>query len=380
VTAGIASRAVRAAETGSPARLELIGIRKALGTGVVVDGIDLHIEEGETLALLGPSGCGKTTTLRMVAGFLEPDAGEIHLSGRAVAGRGASVPTERRQLGMVFQSYAVWPHKSVFDNVAFGVALQGLSRAELQRRVLAALDLVQLADFAKRFPGEISGGQQQRVALARAIVVEPKLLLLDEPLSNLDAALRHEMRLELKRLTKRTGMTSLYVTHDQEEALILGDRVAVMRAGRIEQIDTPEALYRRPRSRFVAGFVGASNAIPANVVERDLLGARLQVEAPAFRGPFWAGAEASLLRAASKGDPVMVILRPEDLALAAPGSGDADARLIDAAFIGNRYDVEVDAGGQTLIAHGRSLDQVRDGRVGLGIAPGAAWAVPFAAD
>jgi ABC-type Fe3+/spermidine/putrescine transport system ATPase subunit len=250
-------------------RLQLNGLAKSLGGSTVVDGVDLTINEGESVVLLGPSGCGKTTTLRMVAGFLDPDSGEIYLEGKLASGNGHSVPTERRNLGMVFQSYAVWPHKTVFENVAFSLAMARLDRAAIRSRVQQVLELVQLGRHAERYPPDLSGGQQQRVALARAIVNQPTLLLLDEPLSNLDAGLREEMRFELKRLHRDRGMTMLYVTHDQDEALVLADRIAVMNRGRIEQLDTPEAIYRRPASRFVASFVGSTNLIEGEVVGKD---------------------------------------------------------------------------------------------------------------
>jgi iron(III) transport system ATP-binding protein len=368
----------RGVESGAAIRLELRGLRKTLGAATVVNGIDLTIAQGESLVLLGPSGCGKTTTLRMVAGFIPPDSGEIYLSGRLAAGRDVFIPTERRQLGMVFQSYAVWPHKTVFNNVAYGLSVAGTDRATLRRKVDFILDLVQLTGFAERYPGDLSGGQQQRVALARAIVVEPSLLLLDEPLSNLDAGLRQEMRLELKRLHRRTGMTSLYVTHDQEEALILADRVAVMNRGVIEQVDRPETVYRRPRSRFVAAFVGTSNILDGIVTQRDGAGSRLEIRT-VLGAPVWAGASAELIGGLAEGDPVAMVLRPEDISLAAPGDGRPTARLVEAAFLGSRHEVELAIGDQRLIAHARSLDMVRDGMVGLEIAAGAAWAVPTAA-
>ena len=365
----------RPAHPASAPRLELRALRKALGGASIVDGIDLSIASGESLVLLGPSGCGKTTTLRMVAGFIPPDGGEIHLSGRLAAGQGKFVPTERRQLGMVFQSYAVWPHKTVFANVAYGLSIAGHDRFTLRRKVAAVLELVQLGGFAERYPGELSGGQQQRVALASAIVVEPSLLLLDEPLSNLDAGLRQEMRLELKRLHRRTGMTSLYVTHDQEEALILADRVAVMNRGRIEQVDRPEMVYRRPRSRFVAGFVGAGRILDGVVTRLDVPGDRIEVKT-ALPAPIWAGAAAELIDALAPGAAVSLVLRPEDLLLATPDEGPFAARVVETAFLGGRYEVEIAIGEQRLVTHARSLEMARDGAVGLGILPGSVWAVP----
>jgi ABC-type Fe3+/spermidine/putrescine transport system ATPase subunit len=358
-----------------PPRLRLSGLHKRLGKTQVVDGVDLTIRDGESLVLLGPSGCGKTTTLRMVAGFIAPDEGEIHLSGRLTAGPGVAMPVEQRRLGMVFQSYAVWPHKTVFENVAYGLSVAGVRRAEIRDRVAAALELVQLGALKDRSPGDLSGGQQQRVALARAMVVEPSLLLLDEPLSNLDAGLRQTMRLELKRLHQRTGMTTMYVTHDQEEALVLADRLAVMREGRIEQLDTPEAIYRRPCSRFVAGFVGASNILEAKVVEVDRAGARL-LALTGLGAPVWAGAGAGLLANAMVGMAIGVVLRPEAIRLGAVAPEGCVGRLREAAFLGSRYEAVIEAAGRMLTVHSRRLDVPVDGVVGLTLKPGSLWAVP----
>lgn len=231
--------------------------RLTLGYGrtIIVDGIDLSVARGELIALLGPSGCGKTTTMRSIAGLLAPTAGRITLDGRDIT----RIPANKRNVGLVFQSYALFPHLTVFDNVAFGLRLRGVGAAEIGRRVGAALSGVGLDDHAARRPTELSGGQQQRAALARSMVVEPSLLLLDEPLSSLDARLRLEMRAELRRLQRGAGVTMIYVTHDQAEALALADRVVVMRGGAIEQMGPPEEIYERPRSAFVARFMGFEN-------------------------------------------------------------------------------------------------------------------------
>jgi len=233
------------------------------GDVTAVAGISFEVHRGEHLTLLGPSGCGKTTTLRALAGLETPASGEIRIDGRPVfsSRRGINVPAERRQLPMVFQSYAIWPHMTVFDNVAYGLRLRRLPRGQVEERVRAALELVRLAELATRSAADLSGGQQQRVALARCLAVSPAVLLLDEPLSNLDARLRAAMRLEIQALQRQIGLTSVYVTHDQEEALVISDRIIVMQAGRIEQIGAAGEIYDAPRNAFVADFVGAANLI-----------------------------------------------------------------------------------------------------------------------
>ncbi len=245
------------------ANVELKGLRKAYGHNEVVKGIDLTIADGEVVCLLGPSGCGKTTTLRMIAGLDEPTGGEVHIGGRPMSGPGWFVPPEERQLGMVFQSYAVWPHMTVRDNVLFPLRIGGMADTQAQASVDAALRRVQLQGLDARYPHELSGGQQQRVAFARAIVARPRVLLLDEPLSNLDAKLREELRDELRALVKDIGVTVVFVTHDQEEALTLADRVAVMDHGRIQQVAPPPQLYHQPSNALVARFVGTLNELSA---------------------------------------------------------------------------------------------------------------------
>jgi putative spermidine/putrescine transport system ATP-binding protein len=236
-------------------------VSKFYGSVRAVDSVTLSIERGERVALLGPSGCGKTTTLNLVAGFVAPDAGTIRIGERDMGG----IPPNKRNIGMVFQSYALFPHLTVAENVAFGLKLRRVDKAQQRRRVAEGLEMVRLVEHADRYPRQLSGGQQQRVSLARALVVKPEIMLFDEPLSNLDAKLREEMRTELLEIQERVKITSIYVTHDQEEALALADRVAVMTDGRIEQVGTPDEVYESPATAFVAKFLGESNVLPATV-------------------------------------------------------------------------------------------------------------------
>jgi spermidine/putrescine ABC transporter ATP-binding subunit len=247
-----------------PADVSLRGLTKAYGLTTAIDDVSLDIGAGEMVALLGPSGCGKTTSLRMIAGLVEPTRGEVLIGGRNVT----HMPVHKRNIGMLFQSYALFPHLTVAQNVAFGLEMRGVPRAQRALRVQEALSLVRLDGMAERLPRALSGGQQQRVALARALVIEPSVLLLDEPLGALDKGLRESMQVELRQLQQRLGITAVLVTHDQEEALTLADRVVVMRGGRIEQVGTPSDVYSRPVSRFVAGFVGASNFLEGRVTAR----------------------------------------------------------------------------------------------------------------
>ncbi|MDQ6881461.1 MAG: ABC transporter ATP-binding protein, partial [Pseudomonadota bacterium] len=239
--------------------LQLSGLTKRYGSLAVVRDLSLSIEKGQLVCLLGPSGCGKTTTLRLIAGFVEPDAGEIHVDGRRISSPGATEAPERRNMSMIFQSYALWPHLTVFENIAYGLRLRGLAKDDLQQKADTILAATQLAPLAQRYPGELSGGQQQRVSLARALVIEPEILLLDEPLSNLDANLREEMRFEIRRLHDKFRYTTVYVTHDQAEAMTTADMIVVMNQGVIEQAGTPEEIYQRPKTEFVARFIGGTN-------------------------------------------------------------------------------------------------------------------------
>ncbi|MCC6193423.1 MAG: ABC transporter ATP-binding protein [Burkholderiales bacterium] len=287
----------------------------------------LRIEAGEFVTLLGPSGCGKTTVLRTLAGLEEADTGEVLLDGRPIH----ALPAHRRRVGMVFQNYALFPHLSVFENVAYSLRIRRTANEAVGKAVAAALAAVGLDEMGARLPGQLSGGQQQRVALARALVMEPDLLLFDEPLSNLDAKLRVQVRGELKRLQKRLGTTALYVTHDQDEAMSLSDRIAVINAGRLEQVATPEEIYARPATLFVAGFVGQVNALPARVLERrgDTLAVTVlgqTVEVPARDG--LAGA-------------VLAIVRPESLRLGPPRAGAHTGAVEEVEYRGDRVEYRV---------------------------------------
>jgi iron(III) transport system ATP-binding protein len=262
------------------ASVELRGLTKRFGALSVVDDVSLRIDHGQLVCLLGPSGCGKTTTLRLIAGFLEPTLGEIHVGERVVSSPAKTVPPENRKMSMIFQSYALWPHMTVAENIVYGLRLRKLNRDAIAKKLAAILSTTKLEPLAQRYPGELSGGQQQRVALARALIVEPETLLLDEPLSNLDANLREEMRFEIRRLHDQYRYTTVYVTHDQSEAMTTADLIAVMNGGKIDQLGRPEDIYDRPQSEFVARFIGASNVIKG--VARDenhvsFAGATLQV-------------------------------------------------------------------------------------------------------
>ena len=249
--------------------VELDGLTKRYGDLTVVNGVDLAIDKGKLVCLLGPSGCGKTTTLRLVAGFAEPSAGQIRVGGRVISSSAGSEPPEARNMSMIFQSYALWPHMTVFENVAYGLRLRRTSKADIQVRTSRILQATKLDQLAERYPGELSGGQQQRVSLARALVVEPETLLLDEPLSNLDANLREEMRFEIRRLHDEYRYTTVYVTHDQTEAMTAADIIVVMNQGHVEQAGSPEDIYERPRSEFVAQFIGGTNIFKGRRVGDD---------------------------------------------------------------------------------------------------------------
>jgi spermidine/putrescine transport system ATP-binding protein len=330
--------------------IELVGIAKRFhsrrGVVTAVDRVDLAIGEGEFFSLLGPSGCGKTTTLRMIGGFEEPTEGQILLYGRDVVG----VPPNHRDVNMVFQSYALFPHMSVFDNVAFGLRRKAVDRGSIGRRVNEMLELVQLEGKSDRRPRELSGGQQQRVALARALVNRPRALLLDEPLAALDLKLRQAMQIELKRIQREVGITFIFVTHDQNEALTMSDRLVVMNAGRIEQLGSPREVYERPRTRFVAGFIGTSNLITGTVRELDGTAAVLDT-----------AADESLVVADARdvgarvGQPLDVTVRPEKILLTAarPDAGRCAirGRVAEVVYLGTstQYAIKTRDGSDLLV-------------------------------
>jgi iron(III) transport system ATP-binding protein len=351
-------------------------VSRKFGDFAAVSGVDLRVGEGEFVTLLGPSGCGKTTTLRMVAGLEQNTGGRISIGGRVVsdAERGLFVPAEHRALGMVFQSYAIWPHMTVFDNVAYPLRVRRVGRVDIRQRVLEALKLVEMADYADRPAPALSGGQQQRVAIARALVFEPALLLLDEPLSNLDARLRAQMGSEFRALQKRLGITSLYVTHDQEEAMALSDRVVVMQAGRVLQIGAPEEIYQRPASRDVASFFGSPNLLPATVVNcarLDDADFALSVRGSGWEGTCRAG------EARAEGAKVLVMVRPESVRLA-DGANQASSvlsgRVVQSSFHGARRALTVEVNGNLMRAEVPATTPLGE-QVTLTIDERAAWAL-----
>ena len=324
------------------ASISLKSLTKTFSAGddapAAVDSLDLEIRDNSFVTLLGPSGCGKTTTLRMIAGYIVPDAGAIHVNGRLISAPGSVVPPDQRGMGMVFQNYAVWPHKTVYENVVFGLKLRKIPSAAAKKKVEETLAQVNLTGLEQRYPNELSGGQQQRVALARSLVVEPEILLLDEPLSNLDAKLREHMRTELKQLQRRTGITFVYVTHDQAEALALSDMVAVIHGGRLQQYGTPQEVYAKPANRIVADFMGLVNLVPGQATAPGAVeaagGLKLAVPLPI---------------GVSAGDRVEVAIRPENIRLNGQGTGPATgarAKITDRTFLGNitEYYASLDSG------------------------------------
>jgi len=317
-------------------RIAVEHLTKRFGALAAISDVSLSIEQGEMFTLLGPSGCGKTTLLRLLAGFYTPDAGEIRFDGQLMN----EVPAHERGIGMVFQNYALWPHMSVEQNVAYGLKLRKVARAEMRARVEAMLDKVGLVGLGARFPGQLSGGQQQRVALARALVLNPQMLLLDEPLSNLDAKIRVQVRAEIRKLQKELGITAVYVTHDQEEALAMSDRIAVFSLGKVCQIGAPKALYERPLTRFVADFIGINNLVDGTVEAADAARRSIRVATPL--GKLNAIYEAPL----APGARCVISVRPENLTLDRAAGGERNrfsGTVTFSAYLGNtlRYDVDV---------------------------------------
>ncbi len=318
--------------------VRLVNLTKKFKEVTAVDHINLEVKHGEILTLLGPSGCGKTTTLRMIAGLLIPDEGEVYIGDTDVT----HLPPEKRNIGMVFQSYALWPHMTVFDNIAFGLKLRKLPKSDIRSKVKEVLELVRLEGFENRYPRQLSGGQQQRVALARALVLEPQVLLLDEPLSNLDAKLREEMRFEIRDLQRKLSITTIYVTHDQAEALALSDRIAIMNQGKIMQVGKPEDIYEKPANVFVASFIGIGNFIEGVVEKIDDNTALVRTE------------EGLMLKAQSinvtKGDKVKVLVRPSHIRLAEGETQDNvfEATILKKTYLGDEIDYRITIGNNTL--------------------------------
>jgi len=312
--------------TGNGLPLRFRGATKHYGAQIALHPIDLDVEAGEFLTLLGPSGSGKTTLLNLIAGYLAPSAGRLFIGEREVT----NLPARQRNIGMVFQNYALFPHMTVAENVGYGLAVRRRSKEEIARRVEAALAMVELAGYGERAIQQLSGGQQQRVALARALVIEPDVLLMDEPLGALDRQLRRSVQLELRRRHEERRRTTLYVTHDQEEALILSDRVAVMRAGRIEQIGPVTELYRNPVNSFVASFIGESNLLPAQLIGQD--GGQIQVEVAALRHTLTLPVTAAPMKMGLADMPLQLLLRPEHLVL--DDAGPLAARVEEAVYLG----------------------------------------------
>ena len=330
-------------------------VKKCFGDTVVLRDFTQEFREGEFITLLGPSGCGKTTMLRMIAGFERPTQGEIAIGEQVVSSKKVFIPPEKRDIGMVFQSYAVWPHMTVFDNVAYPLRIKKLPQGEVEHRVGALLQVVHLGRYAQRMPGQLSGGQQQRVALARALVMNPRLLLLDEPLSNLDAKLREGMRYEIKEIQRELGITVVYVTHDQTEAMAMSDRIVVINRGVIQQVGTPQEIYRTPANQFVADFVGRVDflrgAVRGGRIQLTGLGQSLRYDGPCT-------------------GEVVVAVRPESLSLARPGEGQLTGSIVNKYYLGDISDLRGAVGGAVirLIAPPEICDTMERGaQVALGI-------------
>jgi ABC-type Fe3+/spermidine/putrescine transport system ATPase subunit len=355
------------------AKLSLRHVSKMFGSATAVDDLSLDLNKGEFVSLLGPSGCGKTTTLRMIAGFINPSAGTIEMDGRILSSAATCLPPERRGMSMIFQSYAIWPNMTVAQNVAFGLKLRKLPGTEVRRKVDAVLDVIRMRELKDRYPAELSGGQQQRVALARAIVIEPEILLLDEPLSNLDANLREEMRFEIRRLHDEFRITTVYVTHDQSEAMVTSDRIVVMNQGHIEQVDDPFTLYNRPRTRFVANFIGRTNLL-SGVLDGTVIDFE-GFSAPAALLPLPEGG----------GREILFSIRPQSLRIhreepqGPNGRWQLAGRVVERAYLGDSWEyLVVPANSQRRLRVTCPPDQIfeREQAVWLEIDPAQVVAIP----
>jgi spermidine/putrescine transport system ATP-binding protein len=331
--------------------IELRNISVSFDKEQILDGLNLDIRDGEFITLLGPSGCGKTTTLRLIAGFLEPDEGDIFFEGKVING----VPAYKRQVNTIFQRYALFPHLNVYENIAFGLRIKKLPESEIEQKVKEMLKLVNLEGFEERSVTTLSGGQQQRIAIARALVNKPKVLLLDEPLAALDLKMRQDMQYELKNIHKQAGITFIYVTHDQEEALTLSDTIAVMNQGIIQQIGTPEDIYNEPKNAFVADFIGDSNIIDSTMVH-DLLVNILGVEFECVDKGF------------GNNTPVDVVIRPEDVILTAPEKSEMKGVVTSIIFRGVHYEMDVMANGYEWLVHSTKMEPVGT-EVGIYVEP-----------
>ena len=333
--------------------IELIDVSKDYAGDVALEHVTLYVKDGEFITLLGPSGCGKTTMLRLIAGFIMPTSGRIEMDGVDIA----NVPPYKRRINTVFQKYALFPHLNVFDNIAFGLKIKKLDKRTIEEKVNAMLELVNLRGYGKRYVDQLSGGQQQRVAIARALVNEPQVLLLDEPLGALDLKLRKEMQVELKRMQQRLGITFIYVTHDQEEALTMSDTIVVLKDGVIQQIGTPEDIYNEPKNPFVADFIGESNIVP---------GIMLQDYRVQIRGAAYECVDAGFGRNVE----VDVVVRPEDIDIVPPDQARLRGVVQSVVFMGVHYEVDVDCGGYEWVVHTTDYVAVGD-EVGLSLPPDA---------
>lgn len=331
--------------------IDLIGINKSFDNTMVLDDLNLYIRENEFLTLLGPSGCGKTTTLRIIGGFETPDSGKVLFSGEDIT----SLPPNKRQLNTVFQKYALFPHMNIAENIAFGLKIKNKSKSYIDDKIKYALKLVNLDGYEKRMPNQLSGGQQQRIAIARAIVNEPKVLLLDEPLGALDLKLRQDMQYELIRLKNELGITFVYVTHDQEEALTMSDTIVVMNQGYIQQIGTPEMIYNEPTNAFVADFIGDSNIIDGTMIQ-DKVVEILGVKIPCVDEGF------------GNNTPVDVVIRPEDIEIVEPEKGFMEGDITSVIFKGVHYEIEIMANGFEWLVHTTLLHNAGE-HVGINVIP-----------